>query len=59
MTYLVSATIDDLASTSGVRHNEKEALELALSYERLGYKDIRVDAGDAAYSLEQFRFLVE
>lgn len=59
MTYLVSATIDDLSRTSGVRHDEKEALKLALSYRKQGYKDIRIQAEDAVYSLEQFRHLVE
>jgi hypothetical protein len=59
MTYLVSAIIDDLSRVSGVRHNERQALELALSYQRQGYKDIRINAGDAVYSLEQFRHLVE
>jgi len=59
MTYLVSATIDDLARIEGVRYDEKQALTLALSYQRQGYKDIRVKADDGAYSLAQFRFLVE
>jgi len=59
MTYLVSATIDDLARTEGVRHDEKQALALALLYQRRGYKDIRVRTEDAVYSLEQFRGLVE
>src|SRR5690348_6860058 len=57
MTYLLSATIDDLARTSGVRHDEKAALALALEYEQLGYKNIRVKTDDAEYSLERFRFL--
>ena len=59
MTYLVSATVDDLSRVSGVRHDERQALELALSYQRQGYKEIRVDAEDAVYSLDQFRRLVE
>jgi hypothetical protein len=59
MTYLVSATIDDLARTSGVRHHEREALALALHYLKLGYREIRVKTEDAEYSREQFRFLVE
>lgn len=57
--YLVRAIIDDLARTSGVRHDVKQALLLALHYERQGYKDIRVKTDDAEYSLEQFRHLVE
>lgn len=56
MTYLVSATIDDLARTSEVRHHEREALALALHYLKLGYREIRVETEDAEYSLEQFRF---
>ena len=59
MTYLVSATIDDLARIEGVRYDENQALTLALSYQRQGYKDIRVKTDDGAYSLAQFRFLVE
>jgi hypothetical protein len=59
MSYLVSATVDDLSRVSGVRHNEQQALELALSYQRQGYKEIRVDGEDAVYTLEQFRRLVE
>ena len=59
MTYLISATIDDLAHIEGVRHDEKQALTLALSYQRQGYRDIKVQTDDCAYSLEQFRFLVE
>jgi hypothetical protein len=42
-----------------VRKGDKEALKLALNYHRKGYKEIRVKAEDAVYSLEQFRRLVE
>jgi hypothetical protein len=59
MTYLVSAVIDDLSRASGIRHDEKEALKLALSYRKQGYKEIRIEAEDAVYSLEQFRRLLE
>jgi len=59
MTYLVSAVIDDLARITGVRHDDRQALDLALSYERKGYKNIRVESEGIVYSLEQFRFLVE
>jgi hypothetical protein len=59
MIYLVSATVDDLSRVSGIRRGEKEALQLALSYHRQGYKEIRVEVEDAVYSLEQFRHLVE
>ena len=61
MTYLVSATIDDLARTSvsATRPPKGEALALALHYLKLGYREIRVKTEDADYSLEQFRFLVE
>lgn len=59
MTYLISATIDDLARIEGVRHDEKQALTLALSYQQQGYKDVRVQTEDGSYSLEQFRFLLE
>ena len=58
-TYSVTATVDDLSSIAGVRHGLPEALELALAYQRLGYKDIRVEVEGVMYSLAQFRMLVE
>jgi len=58
-TYSVSATVDDLSHIVGVRHSLGEALELALAYERGGYKDIRVEVDGVVYSLAQFRLLME
>ena len=55
----VSATVDDLSRIAGVRHGLRQALELALGYEREGYKDIRVEVEGVVYSLAQFRMLVE
>jgi len=57
--YAVSATVDDLARVSGVRQDVKAALELALSYQRQRFKEIRIETDDATYTLEQFRMLVE
>lgn len=59
MTYLVTATVHDLSRVSGVRHEAKQALQLALDYQRQGYSEIRITlVGDAVYTLEQFQDLV-
>ena len=58
-TYSVTGTVDDLSRIVGVRHDLRQALELALGYEREGYKDIRVEVEGVVYSLAQFRMLVE
>jgi hypothetical protein len=59
MPYGVTATIDHESKVSGVRSEPKEALALALEYQRLGYREIRVEAPDALYTLHQFRLLLE
>lgn len=58
-TYSVTATVDDLSHIAAVRHDLDQALEVALEYERAGYKDIRVEAEGVVYSMAQFRMLVE
>ena len=58
-TYAVSAMVDDLSRVAGVRHSLREALELALAYQRDGCKDICVEVDGVVYSLAQFRLLVE
>jgi hypothetical protein len=58
-TYSVTATVDDLSHIASVRHDLDQALEVALEYERAGYKDIRVEAEGVVYSMAQFRMLVE
>ena len=58
-TYSVTGTVDDLSRIVGVRHDLRQALELALGYERSGYRDIRIEAEGVVYSMAQFRMLVE
>jgi hypothetical protein len=59
MVYLISAVVDDLSRVSGVRHDARQALKLALDYHRQGFTDVRVKTDDAEYGLQEFRFLVE
>ena len=50
-TYSVTGTVDDLSRIVGVRHDLRQALDLALGYEREGYKDIHVEVEGVMYSL--------
>jgi hypothetical protein len=59
MPYAVTATIDEESNVAGVRSEPQEALALALEYQRLGYRNIRVEAPDALYTLHQFRILLD
>lgn len=59
MSFGVTATIDEESKVSGVRREPEEALKLALEYQRLGYRNIKVEAPDAVYTLHQFRLLLD
>lgn len=58
-TYSVTGTVDDLSRIVGIRHDLRQALALALAYEREGYKAICVEVEGVVYTLARFRMLVE
>ena len=59
MPYAVTATIDHESNVVGVRGEPEEALALALEYQRLAYRNSKVEAPDALYTLHQFRILLD